>query len=92
MRRRAFVAMTLAAAAWPLAGRAQQSERIRRVGVLMPFPEKDPLTRTIVTAFDQALGRFAWVEGKNIRVDYRFAGGDPTLIKGAYGRTDRPVA
>ena len=70
-----------ATATWSLVGRAQQGEQIRRVGVLMPFPEDDPLTRGIVTAFDQALGRLAWVEGKDIRIDYRFAGGDPALIK-----------
>ena len=82
MRRRAFLAAAAAgAAAWPLAGHAQQSERMRRVGVLITFPENDPLSQTIVTAFAEALGRFGWVEGKNIRVDYRFAAGDPALFK-----------
>jgi putative ABC transport system substrate-binding protein len=78
--RRVFITV-VGAAAWPLAGHAQQPERIRRVGVLMPFPEFDPKTQAIVTAFSQALGRFGWVEGKNIRIDYRFAAGDPTLYK-----------
>jgi putative tryptophan/tyrosine transport system substrate-binding protein len=62
-------------------GHAQQPERLRRVSVLMPWPESDPQTRASVTAFAQALGRFGWVEGKNIRIDYRFAAGDPTLFK-----------
>src|SRR5206468_6823381 len=69
------------AAAWPLAGRAQQPERIRRVGVLLLWPENDPMARASVTAFAQAIGRFGWIEGKNVRIDYRFAAGDPTLFK-----------
>ncbi|MGC2202857.1 MAG: ABC transporter substrate-binding protein, partial [Stellaceae bacterium] len=69
------------AAAWPLAGHAQQPERIRRVGVLMGFPENHPLTHAFVTAVAQSLARFGWVEGKNIRIDYRFAAGDPALFK-----------
>jgi hypothetical protein len=47
----------------------------------MFLPENDPFTRAIVTAFGQALERFGWVKGKNIRIDYRFAAGDPTLFK-----------
>jgi putative tryptophan/tyrosine transport system substrate-binding protein len=69
------------AAAWPLAGHAQQPERVRRVGVLNPSPENDPGAQARVTAFVQALGSFGWVEGKNIRIDYRFAAGDPALFK-----------
>jgi putative ABC transport system substrate-binding protein len=81
LRRREFIAIVGGAAAWPLAGDAQQPERVRRVGVLMPWPENDPFTQASVTAFAQALGRFGWVEGKNIRIDYRFAAGDPALFK-----------
>jgi len=81
MRRRAFIAAFGSAAAWPFAGRAQQPERMRRVGVLITFPENDPLSQRIVTAFAEALERFGWVEGKNIRVDYRFAAGDAALFK-----------
>ena len=76
LERRAFIAALAGVAAWPLAGHAQQTDRIRRVGVLLGFS-----TQAIVTAFTQALGRLGWVEGKNIRIDYRFAAGDPTLIK-----------
>jgi putative ABC transport system substrate-binding protein len=79
--RRGFLAVIGGAAAWPLAGRAQEPERMRRIGVLMPWPENDPFTQANATAFAQALGRFGWVEGKNIRIDYRFAAGDPTLFK-----------
>src|SRR5262249_18622881 len=81
MRRRAFVAMTLTAAVWSLAGRAQQSERIRRVGVLIAFSENDPVAHASVPAFIQAMHRLGWVEGKNIQLDYRFAAGDPVLFE-----------
>ena len=81
MRRRGFIAVIAGAAAWPLAAHAQAQERVRRLGVLIGFPENDPFAHGIVSAFAQALGRFGWVEGKNIRIDYRFAAGDPTLYK-----------
>jgi ABC-type uncharacterized transport system substrate-binding protein len=81
VRRRKFIVVFGAAAAWPLAGDAQQSERIRRVGVLMPWSENDPVAQASVNAFAQALESLGWVEGKNIRIDYRFAAGDPTLLK-----------
>ena len=80
MRRRAVIAALAGAAAWPLAAGAQR-ERMRRIGVLMPYAENDPITRAFVTAFAQALERFAWIEGKNIRIYYRFASGDPALFK-----------
>ena len=49
--------------------------------MLLPYPENDPVTRAILTAFTDALARLGWVFGKNIRIDYRFAAGDPTLYK-----------
>jgi putative tryptophan/tyrosine transport system substrate-binding protein len=79
VRRRDFITVLGGAAAWPLAGHAQLPERVRRVGVLSPRPENDPGQG--LTAFVQALGRFGWVEEKNIRIDYRFAAGDPTHFK-----------
>ena len=81
MRRRSLLAAFSATALWPLATVAQQPERIRRLGVLLFGPENDPFTQAIVTSFAQALKRFGWVEGKNIGIDYRFAGGDPALFK-----------
>jgi putative ABC transport system substrate-binding protein len=69
------------AAAWPLAGHAQQPERVRRVAVLIGFSENDPFAQRLLSAFADALGRFGWVEGNNIRIDYRFAAGNPTLYK-----------
>jgi putative ABC transport system substrate-binding protein len=79
--RRGFIAVLGGAAAWPLAGHTQQPERIRRPGVLMGFSDTDPFAHRIVLAFADALGPFEWVEGKNIRIDYRFAAGDPALFK-----------
>ncbi len=62
-----------AAAAWPLAAWAQQPERIRRIGVLMGLPENDPDTDARLAGFREALERLGWLEGHNIRIDYRFA-------------------
>ena len=81
MRRREFIAVLSGAAAWPLAGHAQQSERNRRVGVLMPWSENNPLAQASVIAFAHELAHFGWVDGKNIRLDYRFAADDPALFK-----------
>jgi putative ABC transport system substrate-binding protein len=84
LKRRAFIAVLGGVAAWPLVGHAQQSEQVRRVGVLNAFPENDPVNRASVAAFVGALEHLGWVEGENIRIDYRFAAGDPTLFK-TYG-------
>ena len=54
---------------------------MRRVGVLLLWPENDPMARASLTAFAQALARLGWTEGKNIRIDYRFAAGNPALFK-----------
>jgi putative tryptophan/tyrosine transport system substrate-binding protein len=79
MRRREFITGLAGAAACPLAARAQQGAR--RVGALIPFGERDPLGQAIATAFAQGLARSGWVEGSNIRIDYRFAAGDPDRHK-----------
>jgi putative tryptophan/tyrosine transport system substrate-binding protein len=81
VRRRDFITILAGTAGWPLAGHAQQPERVRRVGVLMIWREADPLSQNSRTAFEHALGRLGWIEGKNIRIDYRFAAGDPALFK-----------
>jgi putative tryptophan/tyrosine transport system substrate-binding protein len=77
--RREFIAVLGGVATWPLGGRAQQLEQRRRVGVLMPWPENE--AQASVAAFADALSRFGWVEGKNIRIDYRFAANDTALFK-----------
>src|SRR5262245_51159206 len=82
MKRREFITLLGgAAAAWSVAVQAQQPERIRRLAWLLAFPERSPLARAMVAAVPQALQRLGWVEGRNIRIDYRFAAGEPALFK-----------
>ena len=74
MRRREFITLIGgAAAAWPLAARAQQPERMRRVGILMSGTESDPESQARVAVFRQALEQLGWSEGRNIHIDIRFA-------------------
>ena len=80
LNRRDLVVVLGGAAMWPLAGHAQQAERVRRVGALIAFPESHPYAQAVVAAFTQALRQLGWVEGKNLRTDYRFAAGDPALF------------
>jgi putative tryptophan/tyrosine transport system substrate-binding protein len=75
MRRREF--MTLlggAAVVWPLAARAQQTDRVRRIGVLMGYAEGDPETKARLAAFRQRLEKRGWSEGRNVHIETRFAG------------------
>ena len=70
------------AVAWPLAARAQQPERIRRIGFISLVPENDPEARARITAFQHGLAALDWVEGRNIRIVYRFAAaGDAARIQ-----------
>jgi putative ABC transport system substrate-binding protein len=74
MKRRQFMALLGgAAAAWPLGARAQQPEQMRRVGVLMGWPESDAVAQGQVAAFRAGLQGLGWTEGRNIRFDYRWA-------------------
>jgi putative tryptophan/tyrosine transport system substrate-binding protein len=75
-RRKFLATLGSAAAAWPLAARAQQPERVRRIGVLMNLAESDPETRARRAAFLQALQELGWSEGRNVRIDYRWGVGD----------------
>ena len=77
LRRREFVMLLGgSAAAWPLAARAQQGERMRRIGVLMGQAEDDPEAQARVAAFEQVLQQLGWSEGRNVRIDRRWAAGD----------------
>jgi len=77
MNRRAFITLLGGAAVtWPLAARAQQPERMRRIGVLMALFEDDPDSRPRVEAFQQGLEKLGWTLGRNVRIDYRWARGD----------------
>ena len=74
MRRREFVSLLGASvAAWPLAAHAQQSERVRRIGVLLPAAADDPDFQAWVAAFLQALQQLGWTIGRNVRIDIRWA-------------------
>jgi putative tryptophan/tyrosine transport system substrate-binding protein len=74
MQRRAFITLLGATAAtWPLAVRAQQPERIRRIGVLMPGQENDPQSKARLAALREGMQKLGWIEGRNIQIDYRWA-------------------
>ena len=83
MRRREFICVIGAATAWPLAARAQQSERMRRVAVLSSAvtDTSDPETQTYVTAFVQALQQLGWESGHNLRIDHRVGGNNAERIR-----------
>src|SRR5215470_11931782 len=76
IRRCEFMPLLSGAAAWPLAARAQQGDRVRRIGVLMAGDENDPLEKTFVSAFTQTIAGLGWTEGRNVQMDLRWAGGD----------------
>src|SRR5215207_11713425 len=76
MRRRKVIAAIGAAAAWPLAARAQQARLLRRLGVLVTTGENDPEWKSERTAFLEAMQSLGWTDGANLRIDYRFAAGD----------------
>src|SRR6516162_4980984 len=81
MRRREFIAGLGGAAAWPLSARAQQGDRVRRIGVLTPADENDPENKLRHSAFTQALAGLGWTDGRNMRIDVRFGHGDNDRIR-----------
>src|SRR5215472_8375105 len=77
MRRRAFITLLGgAAAAWPFSARAQQPDRMRRVGVLMAFDENDPEAKAYLSGFTQGLAELGWTDGSNLRLDVRWGAGN----------------
>jgi putative tryptophan/tyrosine transport system substrate-binding protein len=76
MKRRGFITLLGGAAAWPLAARAQQPERMRRIGVLMSAVEGDQRGLESITAFAQGLAELGWTVGRNVRIEYRWGAGD----------------
>src|SRR3974390_927135 len=77
MRRRDFIkAIASSSAAWPLAARAQQSEHMRHIGVLMAFSENDPEAQSWAAGFREELGKLGWTDGHNIQIDTRWATAD----------------
>jgi putative tryptophan/tyrosine transport system substrate-binding protein len=106
MRRREFITLLGAAAAWPLAARAQQSERMRRIGVLMNLAADDAEGQARLAAFLRGLQQLGWIEGRNAHLDIRWGAGDaerfrryaaelvalaPDLILAASGSTMPPL-
>jgi ABC-type uncharacterized transport system substrate-binding protein len=81
MRRRDFIALLGAAAAWPLAARAQQPSRMRRIGVLLNLAADDPESQRRMTAFVQGLQQLGWTDGRNVRIDTRSGAADPDRIR-----------
>ena len=78
---REFIALVAGAAAWPLAARAQQADRLRRIGVLMSLAADDPESQARLAAFAQGLQQLGWTIGQNVRVDYRWALNADTMRK-----------
>jgi putative ABC transport system substrate-binding protein len=74
--RRQFISALGSATAWPLAARAQQTDHMRRIGVLMSYAESDPAAQSEVAAFRGALPKLGWMEGNNLRIELRWAAGD----------------
>jgi ABC transporter substrate binding protein len=81
MQRREFITLLGGAAAWPLAARAQQLDVVRRIGVLTGFAESDQEGQAFVAAFREGLQKLGWAEGRNIRIDYRWAALDTELMQ-----------
>jgi len=81
MRRRAFITLLGGAAALPLRARAQQGDRVRRIGVLLPYDENETVTKPLVSAFMQALAQLGWTDGRDVRMDLRWTGGDTNRIR-----------
>jgi putative ABC transport system substrate-binding protein len=79
--RRQLLAVLGGAAARPLAARAQQRDRVRRIGALMPFDENDPVWKPRLSAFTQALSDLGWTDGRNVRIDLRWGGVDINRIR-----------
>src|SRR5262249_35140625 len=82
MKRREFIALLGGAAgAWPLAARAQQRDRMRRIGVLMAFTADDLESQVRLAAFAQGLQQLGWTVGQNVRVEYRWGGGNADSMR-----------
>jgi putative ABC transport system substrate-binding protein len=81
MKRREFIAGLGGAVAWPLNARSQQGDRVRRIGVLIPGDENDPVRKAYVSAFTQALANLGWTDGRNVRLDLRWHGDGTNRIR-----------
>jgi putative tryptophan/tyrosine transport system substrate-binding protein len=81
MRRRDFITIVAGSAVpWPLVARAQQPDKVRELAILMGFAESDPVAQSMVATFRGTLAKLGWTEGRNIRIELRWAGPDPDRI------------
>jgi len=80
MRRREFIKVIAGSAAWPLAARAQQPERVRRIGVLQPAPESESVFRDWRMLFTSRLRELGWTDGENLQINYRFGTGEAMSV------------
>lgn len=81
MNRREFITLLGGVAAWPIAARAQQTDRMRRIGVLIAYAESDQEVQSWIATLRDGLGKLGWTEGRNVRLDYRWATTDFQLIQ-----------
>ena len=81
MKRREFIALFGVAATWPLAALAQQSEKMRRIGVLSSLAETDAEAQAWDAAFRKRLVELGWIDGRNIRIDYRWGAGSVDRLR-----------
>jgi putative ABC transport system substrate-binding protein len=81
VKRREFITLLSGAAAWPLAARAQQPERMRRIGVLTGSGPDDKEVQARIAAFQQGLQQLGWTDGRNVRIDTRWTGGNPVDVR-----------
>jgi putative tryptophan/tyrosine transport system substrate-binding protein len=81
MKRREFIAGLGGTAVWPVVARAQQRDRMRRIGMLWPFTEGDPEANAWFATFRDELEKLGWVEGRNVRIDHRWAALDEESVQ-----------
>ena len=81
LKRREVITLLGAALTWPLAASGQQSDQVRRIGVLSTGFEANPVTQIHIQAFRQSLQKLGWTQGHNVQIDYRFAAGDPDRMR-----------
>lgn len=92
LKRREFITLLGGAATWPLGARAQPAERVRRIGVLINFAQTDREGQASVAAFVATLQRLGWIDGRNLRIDYRWSAGESERIKVAAASLSCPTA